>query len=129
MNQMRNLMAAALLTSLSFAAQADQPPVLWKAQVIAKTSSGPQEFVLNIPDGSCTSAETKGPSGTLAALKVCMGNIPSPHTLHGWLITDPQEAAKEGNAKFEKAEHFTVGTEGWSVRAESSLYTVSLAKQ
>ena len=123
-----NLLAATLLASVSLAAQADQPPTLWKVQVTAKTPAGPQEFVLTVPDGDCVSSDVKDPSGTKAALKVCMGNTPSPHTLYGWLITDPQEAAKTGNGKFEKAEAFSVGTAGRSVEAVSSLYSVSFSK-
>lgn len=122
------LLAATLLASVSLAAQADQPPTLWKVQVTAKTPAGPQEFSLTVPDGDCVSADVKDPSGTKAALKVCMGNTPSPHTLYGWLITDPREAAKTGNEKFEKAEAFSVGTAGRSVEAVSSLYSVSFSK-
>ncbi|MGU9817589.1 hypothetical protein ACU684_19590 [Pseudomonas sp. LF135] len=123
-----SFLAATLLASVSLAAQADQTPTLWKVQVTAKTPAGPHEFVLTVPDGDCVSADVKDASGTKAALKVCMGNTPAPHTLYGWLITDPQEAAKNGDAKFEKGEAFSVGTAGRSVEAESSLYTVSFSK-
>lgn len=123
-----SLLAATLLACVSLAAQADQPPTLWKVQVTAKTPAGPQEFVLTLPDGDCVSADVNDPSGIKAALKVCMGNTPSPHTLYGWLITDPQEAAKTGNGKFEKAEAFSVGTAGRSVEAVSSLYSVSFSQ-
>jgi len=50
---MNNMLTLALLASLSFAAQADQPPALWKVQVIAKTPAGPQEFQFSVPDGNC----------------------------------------------------------------------------
>lgn len=125
---MKRFIAMIALSGLASAVLADQAPTMWKVQVTAKTPAGPQEFALIVPDGNCVSADVKDLGGTKAAIKVCVGNTPAPHTLYGWLITDPQEAAKDGDAKFENAEAFSVGTAGRSVEATSSMYTVAFKK-
>ncbi|MNF10374.1 hypothetical protein D3C80_2112920 [compost metagenome] len=57
-----------------------------------------------------------------------MGNAPTPNTLHGWLVTDPTEAAKPGDEKFANAKQFAVGFEGNHAVLEGPFYSVKVAK-
>lgn len=128
MKRITTLLSAALLAGLPLAAMAETPPDTWNVQVIAKSAAGPLEFVQSVPDGGCSTSELKGSTGTTGALKICMGNTPAPHTLYGWLVTDPIEAAKAGEKKFESAEHFSLGSVASAAQMKTSLYSVLMTR-
>lgn len=127
MNCMKTLLSIALFAGLSGASNADQLPVLWNVQVIAQTSAGSQRFAFSVPDGSCQSEVIQSGKGPQAALKVCMGNGLSAHSAYGWLVTDADMAALDGDKKYEHAQRFTVGTDGQTMQAENTLYSVTVS--
>ena len=128
MKCLRTPLPIVLLAGVCATANAAQPPVLWKVQVTAQTSSGPQEFALSIPDDGCQSQEIRTNKGPLAVLKVCMGNGLSAHEAYGWLVTDADMDALDGDRKYDHAQRFKVGTDGTAMNIETSLYSVKLSR-
>jgi hypothetical protein len=124
----RTPLSIAMLACVCATASAAQPPAMWTVQVTAQTHSGPQEFALTIPDDGCQSQEIRTDKGPQAVLKVCMGNGLSAHVAYGWLVTDPDMAALDGDRKYDHAQRFTVGTDGAATNIETSLYSVKLSR-
>ena len=129
------LFTIVLSAALAFTAQADQTnSVLWKVKMDSRGASEPLAFSLVVPDDGCQTAEVMNQASATvvpkAALKICMGNSTlAPHAAYGWLVTDPQEAAKAGHSKYEKGERFILGFSGDYGSIDGSLYSVQVSKQ